>query len=70
MGKLSIYTDETVYTHLLSDDVISISKFWMDLYKGTYSICVSDVTLELIQKCPKDSSIFMMEFFRADKISL
>lgn len=67
MGKLSLYTDETVYTHLLSDDVISISKFWMDLYKGTYNICVSDVTLELIQQCPKESSTFMMEFLEQIK---
>lgn len=69
MSKIKIYADDTVFTYLLSNDVVSVSKFWTDLYSGVYDVYISDVTLELLNNCKNENTGIIFEFLDQIKYS-
>lgn len=64
MRKLKIYLDTSVISYLRQEDAPEKMKdtleLWEDLRKGKYHICVSDVTITEIDKCPEPKREFMI----------
>lgn len=56
-GKLKIYLDTSVISHLMQEDVpekmADTRKLWEMFQKGVYDVCLSTVTLQEIDDCPE-----------------
>ncbi len=64
MGKLRVYLDTSVISHLLQDDVpekmTDTRQLWEMFRAGKYEVYLSTVTLEELKGCsePKKSQLF------------
>ena len=64
MGKLRVYLDTSVISHLLQDDVpekmADTKQLWEIFHAGMYKVYLSTVTLEELNWCsePKQSQLF------------
>lgn len=64
MGKLRVYLDTSVISHLLQDDVpekmMDTKQLWEMFRAGKYEVYLSTVTLEELKECsePKQRQLF------------
>jgi predicted nucleic acid-binding protein len=66
MGKLKVYLDTSVISHLMQEDVpekmADTLKLW-DMFKdGKYDIYLSQVTIDEIRKCPEPKRSAMYDY--------
>jgi predicted nucleic acid-binding protein len=66
MGKLKVYLDTSVISHLIQEDapekMADTLKLW-DMFKdGKYEVYLSTVTLEEISNCPEPKKSRMFDY--------
>jgi predicted nucleic acid-binding protein len=66
MGKLKVYLDTSVISHLMQEDVpekmSDTLKLWDMFKEGKYEVYLSTVTLEEISDCPEPKRSKMLEY--------
>ena len=66
MGKLKVYLDTSVISHLLQDDVpekmADTRQLWEMFRIGKYEVYLSTVTLEEIEDCPEPKRSQLLDY--------
>lgn len=64
MRKLKVYLDTSVISYLYQEDALEkmedTLQLWEDLRVGKFEICISDLTLTEIDRCPEPKRTYML----------
>ena len=74
MGKLRVYLDTSVISHLLQEDVpekmAETRQLWEMFRAGKYEVYLSTVTLEEIDDCPEPKRSQLLDYLEQINYSL
>lgn len=66
MKKLKIYIDTSVISHLQHEDMPERMKetllFWEELKTGKYAVCISELALREIKRCPQPKQASLINY--------
>lgn len=66
MGKLKVYLDTSVISHLLQEDVpekmADTRQLWEMFYSNRYDVYLSTVTLEELKDCPEPKQSLLFDY--------
>jgi predicted nucleic acid-binding protein len=66
MGKLKVYLDTSVISHLMQEDVpekmADTLKLWDMFRDGKYDVYLSQVTIDEVRKCPEPKRSVMYDY--------